>query len=464
MMDHLSLRTLSALVLSTLLAAGSAMAQQTAPKPPAAKPAPASPVTLAMRLPASVRAKASALLKSKDVTLRVRLATELARDEPAARAFLLAQLPIDRDVLVRRAIVDRLGRVDDPRVRTMLEQRVIAEPDVVVAMLALERLRQQRIGGVRALLTKRLELARRKGDAAALDRLADEDERWISLERGTMLPSFLREPPPLFALAPSDCPVRVLAFGDYGTGSDQQRTVAAAMRTYHGKAPFDFGITLGDNFYSIGMMSPADPRWKTWWDELYDPMGIRIYATLGNHDWGHADSPAAEILYSNQSPSWRMPSSYYTFTAGPAQFFALDTNEISEAQLRWLKDALDRSTARWKIVYGHHVMYSAGVHDDNPRLIAQLMPILRGRADAYICGHEHDLQHLGPDEGVHFFVSGGAGAGLRPMGTDPRQVWGLSAPGFAVLDIAPDAVTVKFIGAAQQILYEYRLQPRAQTQ
>lgn len=457
----------STLVLVAVFAAVAVAAEQPASKPaPQAatrRALPPTPAALAARLPPRVRSKATALLKSGDVAERVRLATELSRDEPSARAFLLAQLAVERDVLVRRAIVDRLGRVDDARVRAALEKRVLVEPEVTVALLALERLRQQRMSGVRALLSKRLDQARVAGDRAALDRLAREDERWIALERGTMLPAFLREPPPPFTLAPSDRAVRVLAFGDYGTGSEQQKTVAAAMRKYHATTPFDFGVTLGDNFYNVGMTSPGDPRWKTWWDELYDPLGIRIYATLGNHDWGSADSPAAEILYSTLSPSWRMPANYYTFTAGPAQFFALDTNEISEAQMRWLKDALDRSVARWKIVYGHHVIYSAGTHDDSPRLIEQLLPVLRGRADIYICGHEHDLQHLAPDEGVHFFVSGGAGAGLRPVGTDPRQVWGLSAPGFAVLEVAPEAVTVRFVGTELQTLYEYRLQPRPQT-
>ena len=52
------------------------------------------------------------------------------------------------------------------------------------------------------------------------------------------------------------------------------------------KASFDFGITLGDNFYSIGMESPEDLRWQTQWEKMYGPLGIPFYATLGNHDWG----------------------------------------------------------------------------------------------------------------------------------------------------------------------------------
>ena len=181
----------------------------------------------------------------------------------------------------------------------------------------------------------------------ACDSLHEEHERWISLVRGTMLPSFYASTATrVFALKAEDKSVRVLAFGDFGTGTENQKQVAAAMLGFHKKSAFDFAITLGDNFYSVGMESPTDPRWKTWWDDLYNPLGIKFYATMGNHDWGSADSPAAELLYARQSQSWQMPSPYYTFTAGPVQFFALDSNEISEAQLMWLKEELDKSRAQ----------------------------------------------------------------------------------------------------------------------
>ena len=65
-----------------------------------------------------------------------------------------------------------------------------------------------------------------------------------------------------------------------------------------------------------------------------------------------------------------MPAAYYTFQAGAVQFFALDTDLISEAQLRWLTESLDKSVATWKVVYGHHPIYSAGQHEDNEDKIA----------------------------------------------------------------------------------------------
>ena len=310
---------------------------------------------------------------------------------------------------------------------------------------------------MRALLRRRIDLARAKGDDAGLRLLAAEDERWISLVRGTMLPSFMRVPPPLFSLKAEDVPVRVLAFGDYGTGSPDQKKAAAAMLGYHKSSSFDFAITLGDNFYSMGMESPTDPRWKTWWDDLYNPLGIKFYATMGNHDWGYPDSPAAEILYGQQSPSWRMPAPYYTFTAGPVQFFALDTNEISEAQLIWLTAELDKSRSRWKLVYGHHPVYSAGQHGDNAELIRRLLPILKGRADVYLAGHDHDMQHLKPEGELQFFVSGGGGASNRPIKPGPRSIFAKSSFGFSVVDASATELKITFISSDSEKLYEYAL-------
>ncbi|MGH9839845.1 MAG: metallophosphoesterase [Blastocatellia bacterium] len=410
------------------------------------------------KLPPTLREQGQVLLNQNNEKERARLAGDLARKDAAgAMEFLLGVLAADPSAQVRSAIVDRLGRHSHPQVRQALERCVSSDADTGVALLAIERLRVQQAQDLAKLLDQRLEQARVRGDEAALRQLAQEQERWISLVRGTMLPAFMRIAPPRFSLKAEDQAIRVLAFGDFGNGSKEQKQVAAAMLQFHRQTPFDFAVTLGDNFYSYGMASTTDPRWKTWWDALYDPLGIRFYATLGNHDWGFADSPAAEILYSQQSPSWRMPAPYYIFTAGPVQFFALDTNEVSEAQLLWLKDGLMQSNARWKLVYGHHPVYSAGAHADNPGLIRRLLPVLKGRADVYLAGHDHDLQHLKAEGGVHFFVAGGGGAGLRPLKPDPRSLFAKDAHAFAVLEADGKQLKIKFIDTSLKQLYEATL-------
>src|SRR5262245_11759658 len=266
----------------------------------------------------------------------------------------------------------------------------------------------------------------------------------------------LQVAPPLFSLKPGGQPIRVLAFGDFGDGGQGQKEVALAMLAYHRQRPFDFAITLGDNFYNKGMRSVDDPRWKTRWDQLYDPLGIQFYATLGNHDYGFRQSPEAEMLYSKKSPSWRMPATYYTYTAGWVQFFATDSQKMTSDQLEWLQKELSSSTSRWKVVYGHHPIYSHGYHGSTPELIRDLLPLIKERVDVYLSGHDHDMQHLKPEGNLHFFVSGSGGK-LRRTRPGPRSLFAMGALGFAVLEADAGSAKMTFVSKTLKPLYEYTL-------
>ncbi len=50
-------------------------------------------------------------------------------------------------------------------------------------------------------------------------------------------------------------PIHIVAFGDFGTGDGNQKAVAKAMAARHAQSRFDFGLTLGDNFYRCGVKS-----------------------------------------------------------------------------------------------------------------------------------------------------------------------------------------------------------------
>ena len=441
-------------------------AQQPGPAPEAL---PLSPAVLA-RLPQDWREPVRSIkatdqeqqrfMKVTEVVLRQTFARLLVRSR-AADGFLKAQLTRDPAPAVRTAIVTAIMADSRwnalPDTPSLIEGVIARDPDPSVSVAALETLRRWRMRQLNGLLAERLAAeAGRPVNAATLSPLIEAQERWIALERGSMLPAFMRTPPPVFPVAPTDAPIRVLAFGDFGNGSPDQKRVAQTIGTYHQAQPFNLAITLGDNFYSVGMESPADPRWRTWFEDLYAPLGIPFFASLGNHDWGHPDSPAAEILYTGKTPTWRMPASYYTFTAGPVQFFALDTQSVALAQKQreWLDRELSNSQARWKIVYGHHPIYSDGNYEDRPDLIASLLPILANRADAYICGHDHNLQALQPQRGVRFYVAGGGGAGLYDVTESPRSLFVSRSNGFAVLDADANRLVIKLVDDTGKVVYE----------
>jgi len=188
-------------------------------------------------------------------------------------------------------------------------------------------------------------------------------------------------------------------------------------------------------------------------------LGIRIYASLGNHDHYDPASPIAEALRSLKSSSWCLPAAYYTYTAGPVQFFVLDTDSIMRAsqpgqddrplkrQKAWLQKQLKESKAKWKVVYGHHPVYSIGEHQDNQPMIEHVLPLLQGQADVYLAGHDHDMEFLKPEKGVHFFVSGAGGHDQRELAADPghRRLWAKGKVlGFSVLEAEGDSLTVSF--------------------
>lgn len=398
------------------------------------------------------------LLQAPQDSAKERLAAvqqQLKQLDQSSVEALLEQADKDAEPAIRRVILERLSRLGTPAVRGALERHAASDPDPQVALAVLERLRILQAQELGRIFEKRLALAQSQKDGRAIEALTDQHQKWATIARGATLPAFLQEPPPVFeAVAPKPS-VRILAFGDFGEPGPAQRKVAAAAAAYHREKPFDFGVTLGDNFVPDGVTGPADQRWKGEWEEIYGPpLGIPIFASTGNHDWGFADSPAAEILYARQSPSWRMPALYYSFTAGPVQFFALATHAWSETQAKWLDRELTRSTARWKVVYGHHPIYSYGPHGPTPQLQQSLLPVLKNRAQIYLFGHEHVVQDLAPEAGIHFLDAPAGGQAVRPAKSGPLTIHADSFHGFVAMEIDKEQAKVEFVDVEGKVRYQ----------
>ena len=431
--------------------------------------------TLLGTLPPELRDAGAAILRENDDDAKEQLIWKLLREAgdpsggyrvaPKVRQFVIAL--VDAKQCPRKSqpcislVSATLKETPDPLLRQALERWISSYPDSEVAVTALDELFEVSSNELAQLLQRRIDLAKASGDSAALRTLGRAQERLGSFGWGVAtLPSFFWNAPPLFSVRPVSTSIRVLAISDFGTGLEEQRLAADTMLKYHRAHPFDFGITLGDNYQDDGAHSPTDPRWQEYWGKWYPQFDIPFYVSLGNHDWGFPDGPAAEILYSQKSVAWRLPAPYYTFTAGSVQFFAVNTVLMSEAQLLWLREELAKSTAKWKVVYGHYHVYSA-LRGDNDELIKRLLPILEeNHVDLYLCGHEHLFQHLKREGGVHFFVNAAAGGGARSV--EQQAYDGLlfvaeNQQGFTVLEADGSSLRVRFIGEDGRQLYDYTL-------
>ena len=201
--------------------------------------------------------------------------------------------------------------------------------------------------------------------------------------------------------------------GDMGTGDDNQLRVAKSLKKLIDLENLQFVTGLGDNIYDCGAKTVDDIQFVNKFEKPYSKIDnkIKFYMTLGNHDYGEhyckcqvEDRELLQIKYGQLSQKngkkWYMPSRYYTFRRGDIEFFALDANvdkqtrkEIDE-QIRYMKTKIEKSTAKWKIAYGHQPWVSIGDHGNAPPKLHKFFNSLFGSGliDIYMCGDDHNKQ------------------------------------------------------------------------
>lgn len=306
----------------------------------------------------------------------------------------------------------------------------------------------------------------RKKKKKKKDKDDDDDEKDGKRVKGAHpAPSFTIPP-----VVPGKRYIYFIAMGDGGTGSQAQRHVAELINAKAGRDSLHFVLLLGDNFYSKGVESVDDPQWEEKFESMYNLpfLHVPFFASLGNHDHKTDGSAEAQVEYSKRHTKWRMPARYYTFTqnidqAATIQFFALDTDAIVEQesrdfaqnQIEWLESELAKSPATWKIVFGHHPVFSNGKHGDTPEIKQHLRPLLeKYGVDFYFCGHDHDRQLLQPVAGVNYIVSGTA-AKSRDTTWENNTIFAATDLGFVWCRASAEEFQVQFINKSGEIEFAH---------
>jgi len=283
-----------------------------------------------------------------------------------------------------------------------------------------------------------------------------------------------------FAKAPATAgPAKAfLVLGDWGRdGAPYQVAVAKVMASVADTLHPDFVLTTGDNIYPSGVKGVDDPKWQDSFEGVYTAPSLQIpwYATLGNHDY--RKNWRAQIRYSDLSERWRMPAPYYTFTrtvndSTTLQVFVIDTNPFpflynlepwychlwfkgTGKQMAWLRNALSYSTADWKVVVGHHPIYSMGKrHGDTGSVKKKVDPLLHQYGvQAYFNGHDHNLQHQDPPDGSVQYFTSGAGSETREVGQVAYTRFASDHPGFLAVRLDHNHMTVQAIDTTGKVLY-----------
>ena len=254
--------------------------------------------------------------------------------------------------------------------------------------------------------------------------------------------------------AGKDLLLRFVSVADTGTGTRSQYAVADAIASYHSQNPFDLAILAGDNIYNDGEIKKIGAVFE----RPYHPLlkqGVKFHACLGNHDIRTANGEH-QVGY----PGFNMQGRYYTFRRDPVQFFALDTNDNADwkTQLPWLEQELSRSNAPWKVVFGHHPVYTSGLYGVNQTFIQTLTPLFQKyRVQLYINGHDHDYERTRPINGTTYLICG-AGAATRPVFRSEWTAHSASHLSFAAFEVYSNHIVVSGIGTDNTIFDQGRIQ------
>ena len=238
-------------------------------------------------------------------------------------------------------------------------------------------------------------------------------------------------PPPPLPAAAAGSGLRFLAVSDTGSGDANQRAVGAQMAAVHRRQPVDLVLLAGDNIYPSGDLALIDATFRRPYAELL-AAGVPFHAVLGNHDIRIANGNP-QVAY----PGFGMGGRFYNLRRGPVEFLMLDTNVNADwqRQLSWLRTVLAASTAPWKVVVGHHPIYSSGLYGNDPNMAAKLVNLMRrGGVQLYINGHDHNYERSRPLDGITYLVVGGGGASLRPVIATGQTAKAASVFSFAELE------------------------------
>jgi 3',5'-cyclic AMP phosphodiesterase CpdA len=203
-----------------------------------------------------------------------------------------------------------------------------------------------------------------------------------------------------------------------------------------------------------------------------------FHTCAGNHDYGtkYDHQPGKlqiEMDYAARHPEsrWKFPSKWYTLhfpsEENPlVKIIVLDSNygeealtpEEEDAQVAFLAAELEKPTAApWTWVAAHHPLYSDGQHGDTPTLVERWGPLLKkASVPLYLCGHDHNMQHLQIEgQPTSFIVSGGGGQNLHPVKPHEREKYLLSGFGFTHIHLTAEAIRLQFIDPDGKRLYGF---------
>jgi tartrate-resistant acid phosphatase type 5 len=269
----------------------------------------------------------------------------------------------------------------------------------------------------------------------------------------------------VIATASNDTCLTFIFIGDWGYQSDSLVANSTQMAAVAEYLTLDFIVTGGDNFYESGVDSITDPVWDVYTENFnQNSLQVPWYVSVGNHD--HLGSAQAQIDYSLIDDRWNFPSLFYTFskainsTGDSIGFVIIDTEYLrlypdSLNQMNWIDSVTASMDQEWKIMVGHHPLFSYGYHGSNIVLQGLLENTLYDNSvDLLLSGHDHDMQHIKTPGYTDYFIGGSTGK-IRPTSSGEYSLFASPHYGFLLLRVSKHKIENYFIDKNGSVVYQF---------
>lgn len=296
-----------------------------------------------------------------------------------------------------------------------------------------------------------VDLAPAEVDASAHPVSARQVEAMIdNLEPGTLYCYAIREGDlPLthragFRTAPtagSGEPVRFIAWGDSGTGEEDQLLLRDQLVT----VPFDFILHVGDIAYEEGKLQELEDTFFGVYSGLL--RHFPVFPVAGNHEYATlAAAPFREVFNLPDNGGTTGKEQWYSFDWGNVHFVGLDTERINQDQVAWLKADLAKSQQPWTVAFLHKPPFSSGAHGSTDESRSAFGPIFEQHKVALVLsGHDHDYERMKPRGDVHYIVTGGGGRNTTSVGTSDFTAFSDEVLHFVYVDVTGDKLALHAI-------------------
>ena len=214
---------------------------------------------------------------------------------------------------------------------------------------------------------------------------------------------------------------------------------------------------------------PANQYWAETFRDL-DSIGqsMPILNVTGNHDYFKGITRRLErrfpLVFSYFLDSKVDDNMVYTLNYGDAQIFVLDSNrEFFHlwTQRQWLKQQLEQSAAKWKILVLHHPLYS--IKKKNNNLIQRWMfddLVSQYGVDLVLQGHEHAYARMTAHDDVGnaktpvYTVSHCSPKNYRISFDERFDKFGISSRFYQIVNVSGDTLAMATYNAYTHVLYD----------